>query len=396
MLNIIITRLKINVKIKRILAVQVVIFVIGFLLVTSFQSYSEDYKKEQQIVVGIVNNDSSTATHILISSFKNMDHFSGLYNIVDISDQDVEPMMENNQIDAAITLPEGFAEGLYYFDNKPINMVTKTSIPTKNAILRETLTGFSDYVKAVDMASDVYNKRLAELDRKDSKKSDMAKAFNLELLTASLGRASYFDIQTVSNVPIVSSMEYFMSALPISFITFVSIMSGLRKLKEDSLNVAVRIELAGISRVVQAVAFYISETLNALVLIAPLILYSMYSSGVFYGLRLALSIIICYVFWSAIWRIIANISKSRETLSITCISISFISCLVAGGIVPYLLLPTWAKMTAEYSINFALCRYVLSGEGLMSVFIFAPVFGILFAIDVFMNKWRINEKYGRV
>lgn len=392
MINIIITRLKINVNLKKIIATQIVILFIAFLLVNAFNSYSDEYKETQQIVVGISNNDSSPATGLLLNNFKNTNHFSGLFNIIDIKESEIKSLMDSGKIDSAIILPEGFAEGLYYFDNKPIDIITKTSIPTKNAILNETLRGFSDYVKAVDMASHVYNQRLAEMKKSKEDKKELARAFNLELLKASIGRGAYFDITTVSNVPVVSSTEYYLSAIPISLITFISIMSGLRKLKEDSLKIAFRIELSGINKLKQILAFYISEILNVLILMSLLIIYSMYKNGLLYGIRITISIIICYAFWCAIWRLVAGMTRSRETLSITCISISFISCLVAGGIVPYLLLPTWTKTLAEYSINFSLNRYILGGTDFQSVLMFVPVFAVLFIADFIMSKRGRNDK----
>lgn len=402
MLNLIGTRLKININFKKMLAVQLVTFVLGFILIGAFNSYEEEYKLAQKINVGIKNKDNNIATELLLNNFKNTEHFSGLFELKTIdSDDDGNLAINNGEVDALVILPEGFADGLYHFENKVIELITKSSIPTKNAVLSETLRGFSDYVKAVDMASYVYNDRLSELDLSAELEKSKRITFNMELLKATLGRSKYFEIQTISDLPVVSSIEYYLAALPISIMCFISIISGIRKLKEDNLGVAVRIELSGVGHIKQAIAFYISEAINAIFLVFPVIVYSAYKSGLSYAMRLALSAAIAYVFYAAIWRIIAQLSKSKETLSIACISISFLSCLIAGGIVPYLLLPVWVKGIATSSINFILCRFVLSSGGLASILPFLFIFVLLFLADISIGigthriKRRVQLLIGR-
>lgn len=383
--NLIRLGIKLNVNLVKIIAVQLVIALFFTILMFSFQGYDESYREAQAIRVGIINKDLSKPTLLLLNNFRSTDHFSGLYHMIDIKEEEAEPKMQAEELDAFISIPEGFAMGLYHFENKPVHLNTKAENITKNAILSETLHGFSEYIKAVDMASYVYNDRLAETSVSGDEETQRQIAFNLELLSSTLGREKYYTTAQVSELPALNSFDYFLVALPLSLVSFLSIAGGLRRLREDASNVKQRLELSGLSTFRQALSFYFSQLLALILLLLPLLLFVIYKNGVVMALRLSLALILCYAFFTAIWRLIALFTRNRAFMAVAAIAISFTSSLIAGGIVPYVLLPAWAKYLSVRTFHFGLSKFVFGGDFSFLMMVYLIVFLLLFVIDLVLT-----------
>lgn len=385
MWNLIQLGIRLNVNLVKIVILQVVVAMFFLILMFAFQGYDKSYREAQAIRVGIVNEDQSGPTLLLLNNFRSTEHFSGLYHMVDIKEEEALPKMRRGELDAVIRIPEGFARGLYHFENKPVHLHAKAENITKNAILSETLHGFSEYIKAVDMASYVYNDRLSETspDGEEEKKRQLA--FNLELLGSTLGREKYYSVNTVSELPALSSFDYFLIALPLSFASFLSIASGLRRLREDASDVKQRLELSGLSFFNQSLAFYVSQLLSFLLLLAPFLVFVGIKRGALLSLRLSLALLLCYAFFTSLWRLIALFTRNRAFMAVTAIAISFTSSLIAGGIVPYILLPAWAKYLSVRTLNFALTQFVF-GAGLPFLLVVYIVLAfIFFLLDLFIS-----------
>lgn len=386
MINLIRLGIKLNVSLVRIVLLQLVVALFFVILMLAFQGYEEGYREAQAIRVGIVNEDLSRPTLLLLNNFRSTEHFSGLYHMIDIKEEEAAPKMKASEIDAVIRIPEGFASGLYHFENKPVHLNTKAENITKNAILSETLHGFSEYIKAVDMASYVYNDRLAETSPDSEEERNRQLSFNLELLTTTLGRDQYFELKAVSELPALSSFDYFLIALPLSFASFLSIASGLRKLREDGSGVRQRLELSGLSQFKQSIAFYFSQLLSFLILLLPFLGFVAFKMGPMMGLRLSLALLACYAFFTSLWRLIALFSKNRAFLAISAIALSFTSSLIAGGIVPYILLPAWAKYLCVRTLSFGLVKFVFSGSVSSVLLVYLAIFFALYVLDLYLNS----------
>lgn len=386
MINLIRLGIKLNVSLVRIVVLQLVVALFFVILMLAFQGYEEGYREAQAIRVGIVNEDLSRPTLLLLNNFRSTEHFSGLYHMIDIKEEEAAPKMKASEIDAVIRIPEGFASGLYHFENKPVHLNTKAENITKNAILSETLHGFSEYIKAVDMASYVYNDRLAETSPDSEEERNRQLSFNLELLTTTLGRDQYFELKAVSELPALSSFDYFLIALPLSFASFLSIASGLRKLREDGSGVRQRLELSGLSQFKQSIAFYFSQILSFLILLLPFLGFVAFKMGPMMGLRLSLALLACYAFFTSLWRLIALFSKNRAFLAISAIALSFTSSLIAGGIVPYILLPAWAKYLCVRTLSFGLVKFVFSGSVSSVLLVYLAIFFALYVLDLYLNS----------
>ncbi len=386
-------RIKQNIKIKRLLAIEVIFCVLVFLLATGFQNYKEEYKDSQNIVVGIDNKDDSAPASMLVSNFQSTEHFANLFRLELMPSNEFKEKMKNGEIDAGIEVPEKFAEGLYHFENRPIKLIVKTSTPLKNTILEETLSGYSYYVRAVDMACYVYNDivRNKENDKETIKKYEDAITF--DLLYATLSRKKYFEEETISKLPIINSREYYLLALPFSLLAFISLTGAIKKIKEKDLSIEKRIKTSGISTFKQVISDYISELLFMLIIFLPILIYRALTTGFKNSFIFFISIIIASLFFSALWKALAQLIKKKESLLVLCVSIAFLNAIVSGAIVPYLLLPLSIKELSDFSLNFKLAKFTMGGGNFVELLPFLLAFILLFVFDVYKaeKEWNIQS-----
>ncbi len=386
MTNLIWLRIRQNIKIKKIIVIELVIIALFFMLASGFENYQEEYKKSQRIVVGLDNQDKSISASMLVNNFKTTEHFADLFELKDIESKDFKNEIKAGNIDAAVSMPEGFADALYHFENKPVTLISKTSTPTKNAILEGTLSGYSKYVKGVDMACYAYN-NIVDSKETDAKLIDARKkGITMDLLYATLNRHMYFEKRGLSQIKMVNSSEYYSLALPFSMIAFVSLVASFKRIRERDLSIQKRIRISGIPVFKQVISDHIAELLFTLVIFLPLIVYRMITVDILSTLKFIISVLVASIFYAMLWRFLSHLLKTRSNLLILGISISFINALVSGAIVPFILLNKNIKGLGEYSLNFSLTRYAMDMTSLMSLAPFFLIIVLLFFIDLRLEK----------
>lgn len=374
-------RVRQQIRLKKIIVIELILVLLFLILARGFTNYREEYKEMQRIVVGLDNRDKSLPANMLVNNFRNTEHFAGLFAIEELNEEEFGSELKKGTIDAAVTMPPGFAEALYRFENKPVKLITKTSTPIKNAILEETLSGYSRYVKAVDMACYVYNKVLERKEHVPSLIEAYEKAITIELLSATLNRQDYFEQKPIAELNPVNSSEYYAMALPFSILSFISLLGAFQRIKEKNLSVQKRIRVSGISPYKQLLASYIAEGVFVFVIFLPFFCYKFYVDGVLLGFKFLLSVLLAALFFSCLWKFLSQFLRNRESLLVFGIAISFFHALISGAIVPYVLLSGSIKALSEYSINFKLTKYSMGISSLLELLPFALIFFLIFVVD---------------
>ncbi len=352
------------------------------LLARGFENYEEEYKSVQRIVVGLDNQDMSIPANMLVNNFKNTEHFADLFELASYKEDEFKTKLKSGEIDAGVIMPEGFADALYHFENKPIHLISRTSTPIKNAILEETLSGYAKYVKAVDMACYCYNNLVEKKETNPTTIEAYEKGITVDLLYASLNRGEYFDKKPLSEVKIVSSTEYYFTVMPFSILTFISLIGAFKRIKERHLSIQKRIKISGISTIKLLLADYVAECLFILIIFLPLIIYNFWELNIITAFKFTLALCIASFFFSSLWKVLSHLLKKKENLLIFGISISFLNALVAGAIVPYVLLNQSIKNLGEYSLNFSLSRYTMGMTNIIELIPFIGLLMLLFLIDL--------------
>ncbi len=392
MIDLIKTNIKLNISIKKIILIWSFIIISFLALVLTFNMFDEKNKNIQKINVAIVNDDKSSATKLLIDSFKNTKHFSNLFDLKVLDLKSAKSQFEKGFIDSYVIIPKGFARALMYYENKKINIFTNVNNPTKNKIFISTLKGYSKYVKTTDIATLILNNLMEELNYSSSDYDKMNTMFTLEMLQTTIGRTSYFDVVSVSDLPATTSIDYYMSALPISIVMIISIGYALAYMEKRSRFIYRRMMLTPLSLFKINIIEIISNLITVFVIFIPFILAIAYYKSLFYALRFSLAIFLLYLIYSYVWVIISEFIRDKNIMLLFSINISFLVLLFSGSIVPFVLLPIWIRSIATYIINFKLIRYIQGVNIGISLF-----FILLLVLSLFTIKILIDDKkYRRI
>lgn len=198
---------------KQLLVISVVFPLLIFaLLGFAFTDFVEHKSIVDQIDIGVVNNDNSQASEMLISDFKNNETFSKLFRIIELDEREAPEKFSTGEINAIIEIPQNFSESLFYFENEPIHLTINPEEPLKSLILKNIMESYSKYVQTADVAVYSLYKQMKDVDIPAADVKRMNDAFSVNMIFTALGRDKMFQEKPITTVPSSTSMEYFIIA----------------------------------------------------------------------------------------------------------------------------------------------------------------------------------------
>lgn len=345
--------LKRDVSIKFLLVIQVILIFTLFFMNLVFSNYAEDYKSANRIKLGIVNDDSEDRKSVLlIENFKSNDQFSELFEIVEGEKSKIIEDFKNSKLDAYVEIPEGFSDGLMHYENQTVSIFVDVKNPTKNMILSNIFRAYSNFIQGSNLATySLYNAmEYFELDNEKIK--TINNSFSVEMVTTMLNRGQFFETETLSELPLVDAMRYFLYALPLAFVSFLSIEQGLSYKRARSTMILKREYLILNSRLKLMIYDILAKSLNMFLIFIPLFLAQAFIYDVLSALLSALILLLAIVFFILLWRILSFFVPSDFGLSMIGSFGAFALCLVSGCIIPFIILPQSLKNLGVWMPNF--------------------------------------------
>lgn len=203
--------------------ISILVFVMIFL---AFSFIFKDYMKEQrlldQVSVGIIDNEQSFLTSMLIDNFKQNEAFSGLFQISVGSESDLLKDYHQDKLSALIYLPETFTSSLLRFENTPLKMVLNPNYPLKNTVLENVMGSYSTYIKSVDVGIYSLYNTLKNEGISQEELTSINEQFSMNMVLTALGRNSLFDYQPLKTFPSASSASYFIYSIMLLIIVFTA------------------------------------------------------------------------------------------------------------------------------------------------------------------------------
>lgn len=382
---------KLAFNIKRTLIIQVILFVLISAFSLVFSNYRENFHNASKIRVGLANLDESAASNILIDQFKNTEHFSDLFEVIDIKKEKLNSKLENSEIDAYIILPDGFAKSLYNYENLPIILKSSPYNPVKNEILKTIFEGFSEYVKATDLATYSYYNSLKKSGVKNEEIRSKNRELTVKMLNATIARAKYFKREINSNMPALSSLEYFLLALPVSLLGIFTIRIAVFNFDFQRNSAYKRFILGGVSSIKLSLITYLAEFINYSIVIFPLILFIAFKNNIFFALNTFMLLSVYFVLNVSIMKVIARVMPSKIAISFFASFLSFFLALFSAGLVPYMLLPDFIKSVSRYMPAYHIVRNALMQSVDSSIFYIIIAFISLFFLDILLDAKRVEK-----
>lgn len=380
-------------NLKMIFMIQILLIFTLFFMNFVFRDYEQDYKKANKIKIGVVNMDSSdNKSVLLIENFKSNEQFSSLFEILLVDKKDALEKFKKGEIDSYVEIPQGFSDGLMHYENQNLNVFVDVKNPTKNMILSHVFKAYSNFIKGSNLATYSLYNVMEEAGFSDSKLRTINNSFSVEMVGTALNRTGFFEVKKHTSLPIVDALRYFLYALPLAFVSFLSIDHGINYLRARKSFVLKRESLIINSKVKLIVFDIFSKTISTFSIFIPIsaLQFAFYGWAVF--LQSAFILFFSILSLVMFWRILSFVITSEFGISVFGSFIAFGMSLISGCIVPFIFLPQGLKSVAEFLPHFWFLKlsmpikYIGWNSFIIGIFILICVILLEFLLEYRMLK----------
>lgn len=294
-----------SIDIKRTVLTALAAVIALFFFVQFFsEDMTEDRLLEKKLHIGIIDQERSELSKMLIQSFHNNDKFTSLVEITEGNKAEVLAEYETGKLTAVITIPESFTTSLLHYENEPLDVILNPEHPLRSTVLNEMLSSYSDYIKAVDASTYGLYRTLKEADfpAEDLKQTNDF-FYSVEMISTALGRNRLFTYKAIDTFPATTSGVYFGSAIIVMIAAFSA--SGILPLvfEDLRLNCTQRYMTVSHQLTLWILSKLISMSLNATILsfFVALPLIFVFQMDIIQSLILLIQILIISVFFLVLW-----------------------------------------------------------------------------------------------
>jgi len=329
-----------------------------------------------QVQVGLVDEENSTLSRMLLQNFKSNEAFSKLFQLVDGSPTDLMARFDEDALTAIVYIPAGFTDSLLHYENTPIRILLNPHNPLKNKVLVATLSSFSEYIASVDSATysawEVLSTRLPK-----EEVVRMNELYSMEMIGFALKRQQFFDFKPILTIPSATPETYFLLSILIIFSSFLSIQAALQLSSElewrclQRFMTTPRLRISFVLSKLTAVILLNGSLLMALCFLVSLLTQSDLIPYLPFLAATLLSFTSLSLFAGALL-------KSRDLLLNVLSLIFLVSAIIGGNFIPLQLMPETIQWIARITPNYWLIKF-----GLFSVQGFPMSLSLLVYLAVF-------------
>lgn len=312
-----------------------------------------------RINMGIVDNDRTEYSRLLITYLEENTVFNSYINVVEGTEPEMKSTFYEGELDLYFVIPEEFSNNLIVINNIPMNVVINGSDTTKAVLYNNLLKSYSRYITAVELnCQSLYD--IMEMEGYPEDKVDKENiAISYDLLFTALGKDAFFNFNYEERFTGVSLVNYYVYSAIVLAVMYIGMMAGLSSLKERLSNVSIRLKAAGIPFAGQAV----SKTVAYTAVYGGLVLLVMLAVNIFadfsFPVRSILLSIAAIFAASVVFSIIGRMCKSTGSYIITANMIILLLTIVGGGIIPVMYLPEAIAKVARFTPNYWFIRVLL-------------------------------------
>ncbi|HWT26835.1 MAG TPA: ABC transporter permease, partial [Mobilitalea sp.] len=260
-----------------------IIIIIG----TSYNKKNQEAVPSEVLRLGVINNDNSTYSELLLNYFNESKTFSNFVNVVTGDSETIQRAFHKGELDIYLVIPKDFARNMTQIKNSPINVTINIKDTTKAILFQNILTSYAKYITAVEAnAVGLYD--IMEADGMPQKLvTDTNNTISLDLIFTALGKESFFSYQPVDKFPATTVLQYYIISALFITLLYSGLYVGFSILKEAELGTAARIRTTqtSIFKLISVKMFIMCILLTAL---ASLTFYLMFS-----GMITVISLLFC-------------------------------------------------------------------------------------------------------
>lgn len=313
--------------------------------------------------IGVVNEDQSIYSKMLIDDFKGYDELNKFLNIWTGEKEEVDKKFQKKEIDAYVIIPEGFSDSLLYFEENPIFLYVGEENATKKFIITNTFKSYEQYIRSVEKGVVAfYDTVRSEVDRK--RFVEYNNVLSIELIMKMLHREKIFAKYPIVNYPSTNSSSYYFFNVLTMFMFFYTFMLMSESIKDKNSEMSKRLQVMGVSNVEYSMGkvIFITAFCSFLSTIAITGFYSFFYEGKDVIRKILLSsffyIIINFgVATIALWLVR---KFQRESTYFAIIStLMFLVAILGGTLIPIPFMPYYMGEIAKYMPNYYIVRAMI-------------------------------------
>lgn len=320
-----------------------------------FQDFMEETRLIDQVNVGIVDDEKSFLTGMLIDNFKQNESFSGLFNVAVGSENELLEKYNRNELSAIVYLPESFTDSLYRFENIPLKMKLNPNFPLKNTVLDNIMGSYSTYIKSVDVGIFSLYSSLKNEGMPSAELTEINESFSMTMVLNALNRNAIFELKPVQTYPSSLSIHYFAYSMMILIVVFTA-SSGSNLYNDEITHGSLsRYITAGQSIMPFALSKIIVMSANILLMLLPLMILLQFivpdMTFVSLILMVLLYILVTLLFVS-ISLLLGMLFHKHKVNALFSTMITLFLGIIGGQFFPIQIMPKFLQSIASFTPNY--------------------------------------------
>jgi len=339
------------------------------------------------IQVGVIDEDHTTYSNILLESFRSNDFFSQFIQVIEGEEKKLKADFEAGGLDVLIIAPKGFADHIFEAGSSSLQVSIGYRDPVKAVLFMNVVESFETYIQGVKRSSFSFGEEMFDLGiDSDIVYSDRDRLF-LNLLFTALGRNEFYKTHRVINVPVVEAVKYYFIAVMVMFLMYLSIFSAINLMREKQNMCLRRLRITKIKLFEYIMAKVLATTV-----------YMMMIVGVWYGTfylfyghlvegnlaSMFLFLAVCIFFDVALALSFTVFFDNEEPVVLLSSVFIFVNAVLGGSIIPIPNMSYVMQRMAKFTPNFWMIKGFLYLEVDYKAYEVLVLASVLFVVSLFL------------
>lgn len=309
-----------------------------------------------RLKLGVINEDDSAYSDLLLSYFNNSETFSSLITVIDGESEAIKAAFQQGELDIYLEIPVDFAQNMINIKHTPIIVTMNIEDTTKALLFQNVLKSYEKYIAAVEInAVGLYE--IMKLDGMDSTIiSDSNKIISMDMIFTALGKEAFFSFQPIDIFPSTTIVEYYLMSIVIMVILYGGLYVGFCTLREVQLGTFSRVKTTRLplTYVILAKVLIMTLFLSSALLASILML-----SNAQINLRMILFCVTSALLSVSMATFLCSLFKLLQQFILVGNLLLFYFILIGGGIIPIRFLPEDIVRMSKFTPNYYMMKGML-------------------------------------
>ena len=347
--------------IKLIFSDRRMLIVLGMLVIAAVTGllFAKPYSASPKVRFGVVNDDGSQYSRMLIEYFRSSEGFSSYITLTEGSEAELSRMLQNNEIDLYLCIPAEFASRLMAIDNLPIRVYIDSSDTTKAVLYKNLLKSYGSYISSVQVNAQAVYDLMKQEGFSEDEVSDVNYSLSYDLIFTALGKDDFFEQVELERIEGVSLVNYYVSSAIVLAVLYTGLLAGLSFLRDIKSSASLRLITMGKGILRQYAARLMSYMLICGTVFTVLVTALSISGNMDYGIGSILFVLTGLLVSCAVFMAAACFTGTVAGYSIFSNMAVLLLTVVGGGIIPVMYLPETIVKIARFTPNYWFIRSML-------------------------------------